>query len=151
MKTILIAEDNPTNRELLRELLEIRGYTVAEARDGQQALAMVEQTPPDILLLDIGMPQLDGFGVVRKLRENPRFASLPVVAVTAYAMQGDREKILNSGFDGYLSKPVNSASLVQELDRLLAPSDIQSAALTQSCENQGSTQARAVANRAAKS
>jgi two-component system cell cycle response regulator DivK len=151
MKTILIAEDNPTNRELLRELLEIRGYTVAEARDGQEALAMVEQTPPDILLLDIGMPQLDGFGVVRKLRENPRFASLPVVAVTAYAMQGDREKILNSGFDGYLSKPVNSASLVQELDRLLAPSDIQSAALTQSCENQGSTQARAVANRAAKS
>jgi two-component system cell cycle response regulator DivK len=151
MKTILIAEDNPTNRELLRELLEIRGYTVAEARDGQEALAMVEQTPPDILLLDIGMPQLDGFGVVRKLRENPRFVSLPVVAVTAYAMQGDREKILNSGFDGYLSKPVNSASLVQELDRLLAPSDIQSAALTQPCDNQGSTQARAVANRAAKS
>ena len=120
MKTVLIAEDNPINRELLRELLEIRGYTVAEACNGQEAVAMVEREPPDILLLDIGMPLLDGFGVVRRLRENPRFTSLPVVAVTAYAMQGDREKIMASGFDGYLSKPVDSKSLVQELDRLLA-------------------------------
>lgn len=118
MKTVLIAEDNPTNRELLRELLEIRGYAVTEACNGEEALAMVEQSPPDILLLDIGMPILDGFGVVRKLRENPRFASLPVVAVTAYAMQGDSEKIMNSGFDGYLSKPVSSSLLTQELDRL---------------------------------
>ncbi len=130
MKTVLIAEDNPTNRELLRELLEIRGYTVAEACNGQEAVAMVEQSPPDILLLDIGMPLLDGFAVVRKLRENPRFTSLPVVAVTAYAMQGDREKIMNSGFDGYLSKPVNSGSLVQELDRLLARSNTQSVQAT---------------------
>jgi two-component system cell cycle response regulator DivK len=117
MKTVLIAEDNPTNRELLRELLEIRGYAVAEACNGEEALAMVEQAPPDILLLDIGMPLLDGFAVVRKLRENPRFASLPVVAVTAYAMQGDRDKIMTSGFDGYLSKPVSSLLLAQELDR----------------------------------
>jgi two-component system cell cycle response regulator DivK len=80
---------------------------------------MIEQTQPDLLLLDIGMPVLDGFGVMRKIRENPRFASLPVVAVTAYAMQGDREKILNSQFDGYLAKPVNSRSLAEELDRLL--------------------------------
>jgi two-component system, cell cycle response regulator DivK len=150
MKTILIAEDNPINRELLRELLEVRGYTVAEACDGQEALAMVEQAPPDILLLDIGMPQLDGFAVVRKLRENPRFVSLPVVAVTAYAMQSDREKIMNSGFDGYLSKPVNSTSLVQELDRLLARPDAQSAPLSQPCEKQiGTRTARAIAKQAA--
>jgi|ERR1700676_2085944 two-component system cell cycle response regulator DivK len=118
MKTVLIAEDNPINRELLRELLEIRGYAVTEACNGEEALAMVEHAPPDILLLDIGMPVLDGFAVVRKLRENPRFVALPVVAVTAYAMQGDSEKIMNSGFDGYLSKPVNSSLLAQELDRL---------------------------------
>jgi CheY-like chemotaxis protein len=118
MKTVLIAEDNPINRELLRELLEIRGYTVAEACNGEEALAMVELAPPDILLLDIGMPVLDGFAVVRTLRENPRFASLQVVAVTAYAMQGDRDKIMTSGFDGYLSKPVSSSLLAQELDRL---------------------------------
>lgn len=135
MKTILIAEDNPTNRELLRELLEPRGYTVTEACNGAEALAVVEQAHPDILLLDIGMPVLDGFAVVRKLRDNPRFASLPIVAVTAYAMQGDREKILNSGFDGYLSKPITSVSLVHELDRLLVHSTTQSASVSQSCEH----------------
>jgi CheY-like chemotaxis protein len=123
MKTVLIAEDNPTNRELLRELLEIRGYIVSEACNGQEAIAMVEAEPPDVLLLDIGMPVLDGYGAVRKLRENPRFAMLPVVAVTAYAMQGDREKIMSSGFNGYLSKPVSSTLLFQELDRLSSGND----------------------------
>src|SRR6202043_626602 len=121
MSRILIAEDNPVNRELLRELLEMRGHTVVEACDGEEALRVIEQTQPDLVLLDIGMPLLDGFGVIRKVRENPRFASMPVVAVTAYAMQGDREKILSSKFDGYLSKPVDARSLVQELDRVLSP------------------------------
>ena len=120
MSKILMAEDNAVNRELLRELLESRGHTVSEACDGQEALDMVECEKPDILLLDIGMPVLDGFAVVRKIRENPCFASLPIVAVTAFAMQGDREKIMNSGFNGYLSKPISSVSLAQELDRLLA-------------------------------
>jgi two-component system cell cycle response regulator DivK len=148
MKIILIAEDNPTNRELLRELLEIRGYGVAEACDGKEALAIVEQAPPDLVLLDIDMPLMDGFAVVRKLRENPRFTSLPVVAVTAYAMQGDREKIMNSGFDGYLSKPINSGLLVHELSRLLAHPNTESVAPTQPLEKQiGTRAARAIVNR----
>jgi CheY-like chemotaxis protein len=124
MIKILVAEDNAVNRELLRELLEAREYTVLEACDGLEALRMIEQDMPDLLLLDIGMPRLDGFGVVRKIRENPRSATLPVVAVTAYAMQGDREKILTSKFDGYLSKPVSSRSLAEELDRLLNKSEL---------------------------
>jgi CheY-like chemotaxis protein len=119
MTKVLVAEDNAVNRELLRELLEARGYTVLEACDGQEALRMIEQTHPDILLLDIGMPVLDGFAVVRKIRENPGLATLPVLAVTAYAMQGDRENVLNSGFDGYLSKPINARALAEELERLL--------------------------------
>ena len=119
MSKVLIAEDNAVNRELLRELLEMRGYTVVEACDGGEALRMIEQTQPDLLLLDIGMPVLDGFAVVGKIRENPCLARLPVVAVTAYAMQGDREKILQARFDGYLSNPVNSQSLFEELDRLV--------------------------------
>jgi CheY-like chemotaxis protein len=123
MRKVLIAEDNAVNRELLRELLETRGYTVLEACDGQEALHMIDQTEPDILLLDIGMPVLDGFAVVRKIRENPLLAKLPVVAVTAYAMQDDREKILNSKFDGYLSKPIDARSLMEELDRLLSQRD----------------------------
>lgn len=129
MIKILIAEDHAINRELLRELLEARGYSVIEACDGQEALQMIEQAQPDILLLDIGMPILDGFAVMRKIREKPQLASLPVLAVTAYAMQGDQEKILHSGFDGYLSKPINSRSLAEELDRLLSKRDSGSAPL----------------------
>jgi CheY-like chemotaxis protein len=119
MTKILIAEDNAVNRELLRELLELRGHEVVEACDGEEALRMVQQTQPDLLLLDIGMPVLDGYAVIRRIRENPSLAQLPVVAVTAYAMQGDRERILESKFDGYLSKPIDSRSLVDELARLL--------------------------------
>lgn len=122
MIKVLIAEDNAVNRELLRELLEGRGYTVLEACDGQEALQMIEEAQPELLLMDIGMPVLDGFAVIRRIREDPRLAPLPVVAVTAYAMRGDREKILKSGFDGYLSKPLNPSSLTAELDRLLIKS-----------------------------
>jgi two-component system cell cycle response regulator DivK len=131
MTKILIAEDNATNRELFRELLEARGYTVVEACDGTEALQMMEQVLPDILLLDIGMPVLDGFAVVRAIRESPRLAALPVLAVTAYAMQGDRERVLNSGFDGYLSKPINATSLAEELERLLSKRDDRNAVRSQ--------------------
>jgi CheY-like chemotaxis protein len=86
---------------------------------GQEALRMIEQTHPDILLLDIGMPVLDGFAVIRKIRESPTLATLPVLAVTADAMQGDRETVLNGGFDGYLSKPINPRDLATEIERLL--------------------------------
>jgi CheY-like chemotaxis protein len=119
MIKVLVAEDNAVNRELLRELLESRGYNVMEASDGQEALQMLERTHPDILLLDIGMPVLDGFAVIRQIRKNPSYATLPVLAVTAYAMRGDRENVLNSGFDGYLSKPINARDLGNELERLL--------------------------------
>jgi CheY-like chemotaxis protein len=119
MIKVLIAEDNSVNRELLRELLELRGFTVLEACDGQEALQMIEQVQPELLLLDIGMPVMDGFAVIRKIRENPRLAKLPVVAVTAYAMRGDEERILDAGFNGYLSKPVNACALTQELERVL--------------------------------
>ncbi|HXM20857.1 MAG TPA: response regulator [Terriglobales bacterium] len=143
MTKVLIAEDNAVNRELLRELLEARGYIVLEACDGEEALRMIEQTHPDILLLDIGLPLLDGFGVVRKIRESPRLAALPVVAVTAYAMQGDRENILNSRFDGYLSKPVNSRSLAEELDRLLNKRADQDVSQSQASGSQPSGKAQA--------
>src|ERR1700730_6080884 len=132
MTTVVIAEDNAITRELLRELLEARGYSVVEACNGQEALHMVEQIHPDLLLLDIAMPVLDGFGVVRKIRENPRLATLPVLAVTAYAMQGDQERVVNSGFDGYLSKPISAVALAEEMDRLLSKKDSLSPAMEQS-------------------
>jgi CheY-like chemotaxis protein len=119
MTRILIAEDNAVNRELLRELLEMRGYEIFEACDGMQALAMIEQVRPHLLVLDLGMPVLDGFGVVRKIRENPVIRKLPVLAATAFAMRGDREKVMEAGFDGYLSKPINPKLLNEEIDRLI--------------------------------
>ena len=122
MTRVLVAEDNAVNRELIRELLESRGCEVSEARDGEEALQVLGQSRPDILLLDIGMPKLDGFGVVQRIRATPTLADLPVLAVTAYAMRGDREKVLEAGFDGYLSKPINAAALAEEMDRLLAGS-----------------------------
>ena len=120
MSKVLIAEDNPVNRELLRELLEIRGHSVTEACNGQEALDLLQKSHPDILLIDLDMPVLDGFATVHNIRGTPALASMPVLAVTAYAMQGDREKVLASGFDGYLSKPINACELREEMDRLLA-------------------------------
>lgn len=127
MTNVLIAEDNPVNRELLRELLESRGYVVHEACDGQEALEKLEQSRPDIVLLDINMPMMDGFATISKIREQPALATLPVLAVTAYAMRGDREKILSSGFNGYLSKPISPVELIAELDRTFRHSEPPSA------------------------
>jgi two-component system sensor histidine kinase/response regulator len=120
MKNILIAEDNAVNRELLRELLEMRGYSVVEACNGEEALRVLAESRPEALLLDLGMPVLDGYRTVQKIRENPRWTTLPVLAVTAYAMQGDKERILSCGFDGYLSKPINPTLLFQEIERVLS-------------------------------
>jgi CheY-like chemotaxis protein len=120
MTDVLIAEDNPVNRELLRELLESRGYLVHEACNGQEALDQLEQTRPDIVLLDINMPVMDGFAAISRIREQPSLATLPVLAVTAYAMRGDRERVLSSGFNGYLSKPINPVELTAELDRVFS-------------------------------
>jgi two-component system, cell cycle response regulator DivK len=119
MIKVLITEDNPVNRELLRELLEGRGYEVEEACDGEEALAMIERGHPNVVLLDLGMPKLDGYGTIQRIRTDPKLVDLPVMAVTAYAMRGDRERILDAGFDSYLSKPINAALLAEELDKLL--------------------------------
>lgn len=122
MKTILVAEDDPASRELMREILEAEGYRVLEACDGGEALQKMEETEPDLVLLDIQMPGLDGFAVLRQLRQNPSYATLPVVALTAYAMRGDREKVLAAGFDAYLTKPVDATALRAQIQKLLTQS-----------------------------
>ena len=120
MKRILLAEDDPASRELLRELLERWGYEVVEAVDGGEALEKIREIVPDLAILDVQMPVLDGYSVLHFVREDQRFASLPVLALTAFAMDGDREKALLQGFTGYQSKPVNSKQLKAELERLLS-------------------------------
>lgn len=118
-RKILVADDNPASRELIREVLEMSGYHVIEAADGEEALQGVRAGAPDLALLDIQMPRLDGYGVLRELRADPRFDGLKVVALTAFAMQGDRERALEAGFDGYITKPVEIAVLRQEIRRFL--------------------------------
>jgi CheY-like chemotaxis protein len=120
MRLALIVEDNAVNRELLSELLQSRGYAVAEASDGQEALEKIRERKPDVILLDLNMPVLDGFATLRKIRVDPQSAGLPVLAVTASAMRGDKEKALEAGFDGYLSKPIQSSVLYNEMDRILS-------------------------------
>src|SRR5208282_2028602 len=119
MKKILVAEDNPASSELIMEVLSGRGYEIIEACDGRQALEMIEETEPDLVLLDIQLPILDGFAVLLQLRRNPRFVNLRVVAVTANAMKEDRERGLRAGFDAYISKPIDVAALRLQVDRML--------------------------------
>jgi two-component system cell cycle response regulator DivK len=119
MTKILVAEDNPSNRELFRELLESWGYEVVEAVDGEAALKAASEESPDAVLLDIQMPLLDGYEVLRRLRQDPKLAHLRVMALTAFAMRGDREKALAAGFDSYHSKPINGQVLKRDIELLL--------------------------------
>ncbi len=119
MAKILVADDNRISRELIRDVLEAPGREVLEAADGQEALQRIIQEEPDLVLLDIEMPVLDGLAVLRELRRNPRLASRPVLAVTANAMQGDRERVLAAGFDGYIAKPIHNSRLREIVEQLL--------------------------------
>jgi CheY-like chemotaxis protein len=119
MKKVLIADDKDTSRELVRTVLESFGYEVTEAGDGREALERARQVHPDLIILDLHMPEVDGFGVVRALRSDEQFATTPVVALTASAMQGDHDRAIAAGFTGYLSKPIRLAMLRREVERLL--------------------------------
>lgn len=116
---ILIADDRPSSRELLRIILERAGYDVLEAQDGEVALEQIRTRQPDLVLLDLQMPKLDGLAVLEAVRSEPRFVSLPVVALTASAMRGDRERILEAGFTGYVAKPAGPELLRETVTKLL--------------------------------
>lgn len=120
MKTILFADDNPANRELVRDFLEAAGFQVLEACDGHDALEQLRAHRPDVVLLDVQMPKLDGLQVLAEIRQDPALARLPVIALTAYAMRGDHERMLASGFDAYLTKPIDFATLVAEVRAQIA-------------------------------
>ena len=111
MKKVLIADDKATGRELVRTVLENSRYEVFEASDGVEALAQAREILPDLIILDLHMPGLDGFGVIQELRRDEHFATTPVMALTASAMQGDRERALAVGFTGYIAKPIRLSAL----------------------------------------
>jgi CheY-like chemotaxis protein len=118
MKKVLVADDKATSRELIRTVLESSGYSVIEAKDGIEALQRATECGPDLIILDLQMPALDGFGVIAELRRNDRFASVPIMALTASAMPTDRQRAMTAGFDGYVSKPIPLSTLREEVDRL---------------------------------
>ena len=109
---ILVVEDNEKNMKLFRDVLVATGYRTLEATTGVQAVDMATEHTPDLVLMDIQLPDLDGVEALHRLRANERTATIPVLALTAQAMRGDRERFLDEGFDGYLSKPVNVRELI---------------------------------------
>lgn len=117
--SVLIADDYEDNRELLRLVLEMSGHRVREARNGRECLMLAQTELPDLFLLDLSMPELDGWDTLKELRRDERTRSIPCVAVTAFA-EADRERALQSGFDAYLTKPFRGKELVATVERLLA-------------------------------
>ncbi len=117
--TILIIEDNEQNLYLTRFILEQRGYKTQEARDGPAGIALAEASPPALILLDIQLPEMDGYTVARNLRNIASLHTIPIVAVTSYAMVGDREQVLASGCDGYIEKPINPDTFINEIETYL--------------------------------
>ena len=109
---VLVVKDNEKNMKLVRDVLAAKGFTILEARTGVQAVRLAWEYAPEVVLMDIRLPDIDGVEVLRRLRADERTASIAVLALTAQAMEGDRERFLAAGFDGYLVKPVNIVQLV---------------------------------------
>jgi len=113
---VLIVEDNPLNMRLIEMILKTNSYTLLKATDGEEALDIATRERPDLVLMDIRLPKVSGLEVARRLKENPAFSHIPIIALTAHAMKGDKEKAIEAGCDSYLSKPINT----HELPKLVA-------------------------------
>lgn len=118
-RTVLLIEDNEQNRYLATFLLEKNGYRVVSAPDGPKGIDMAETLRPDLILLDIQLPAMDGYAVARALRKMEPIKGTPIIAVTSYAMVGDREKCLEAGCNGYIEKPINPDTFVKEIEKFL--------------------------------
>ena len=118
-KTILIVEDNELNMKLFRDLLEAHGYQTIESRDGVEALKVARDERPDLILMDIQLPEVSGLEVAKWIKEDESLKSIPIIAVTAFAMKGDEEKIREGGCEGYLAKPISLTSFLETVERHL--------------------------------
>jgi two-component system cell cycle response regulator DivK len=119
---ILYIEDYPDNRLLIRRVLMAEGYEVIEAADAREALKLALTNPPDLILMDINLPEVDGYTLTARIRSTPRLAHIPVVALTANVMKGDRERVLEAGCDGYIQKPVDIDQLPWQISKYLRKS-----------------------------
>jgi len=117
---ILIVEDNPVHTRVIEMTLRGKNYTLLKATNGEEALDIAKRERPDLILMDLNLPQMTGFEVAKKLRDNPAFSRTPIIALTAYAMRGDRERVIESGCDAYLSKPINTRELPGMIAKMLS-------------------------------
>ena len=120
---ILVVEDNDRNRRLMRILLKANGYEVVEATTGREAMDYLKDQKPDLILMDIQLPHTDGLDLTREIKDREETSDIPVVAVTAYAMKGDRERILEAGCDGYISKPIDTHEVPKVIADILGKSE----------------------------
>jgi two-component system, cell cycle response regulator DivK len=127
--TILYVEDNPMNMRLVRKMLKMGGYDMLEAATGQIGLDVAAQQKPDIILLDINLSDIDGTQVTAELKRNPELRHIPVIAVTANAMSGDKERFLEAGCDDYVSKPLDRLALIETIGRHLEKAALQNTLL----------------------
>ncbi len=125
--TILYVEDNPLNLRLVRRMLNSFGYAIEEAPDAMTGMSKIETCSPDLILVDVNLPGIDGLELTRRLKADPRTAHIPIIALTANAMHGDRELCLEAGCDGYLAKPVARLELKNAVNSFLRPVAAQSA------------------------
>ena len=120
MPKVLLVEDNEMNRDMLSRRLARRGFDVVMAVDGQQGVDMAKMEMPDLILMDMSLPVLDGWGATRQIKAEASTQSIPLIALTAHAMAGDREKAINAGCDDYDTKPIDLTRLLDKMDRLLS-------------------------------
>ena len=116
---ILYIEDNPDNRMLVRRVLQVEGYTVIEALDGPTGIRLATEQIPDLILMDINLPDVDGYEITARIKQLPGLARVPVIALTANVMRGDREKTLAAGCDGYIQKPIDIDQLSAQIEHFL--------------------------------
>lgn len=114
-RKILLVEDNQDSRELVVKILKKKGYQIIEAIDGEEALSKTQAEKPNLILMDISIPKIDGFEVTKRLKGMDEFKNIPIVALTAHAMKGDREKFISAGFEGYISKPIDIHELPEQV------------------------------------
>src|SRR4051812_15217533 len=119
-KTVLIVEDNELNMKLFHDLLEAHGYHILQTRDGMEALQIARDHKPDLILMDIQLPEVSGLQVTKWIKQDNMLKHIPVVAVTAFAMKGDEEKIREGGCEAYLAKPISVLAFLQTLERFLS-------------------------------
>ncbi len=117
---ILYIEDNPDNRLLVRRILMVEDYQVFEAEDADKGIALALSQHPDLILMDMNLPKMDGYTLTRRLRESPELDDVPIIAMTANVMHGDREKTLEAGCDGYIPKPIDVDRLPEQVERFLS-------------------------------